>query len=77
MNFKAINDHVKQVNKDISEMNKEIKQQQKEKKQSLNDSTLKLLKLMSEDMRGHNASEQSIQLAVKGTYEFYKVVTKA
>ena len=77
MNFKAINDHVKQVNKDISEMNKEIKQQQKEKKQSLNNSTLTLLKLMSEDMRRHNASEQSIQLALKGTYEFYKVVAKA
>ncbi len=58
-------------------MNKEIKQQQKEDKQKLNDSTLTLLNLMSEDMRSHNASEQSIQLAVKGTYEFYKVVTKA
>ena len=77
MDFKAINDHVKQVNKDISEMNKEIKQQQKEKKQNLNNSTLTLLKLMSEDMRRHNASEQSIQLALKGTYEFYKVVAKA
>jgi DNA-binding MarR family transcriptional regulator len=32
---------------------------------------------MSEDMRNHNASDQSIQLALKGTYEFYKVVTKA
>jgi hypothetical protein len=32
---------------------------------------------MSEDMRRHNASEQSIQLALKGTYEFYKVVAKA
>ena len=77
MDFKEINEHVKQVNKDISEMNKEIKQQQKENKQKLNDSTLTLLKLMSEDMRSHNASEQSIQLALKGTYEFYKVVTKA
>ena len=77
MEYKEINDHFKQLNKDISGMNKEIKQQQKENKQKFNDNTLTLLKLMSEDMRNHNASEQSIQLALKGTYEFYKVVTKA
>ena len=70
MDYKEINDHLKQMNKDISGMNKE-------NKQHLNDSTLTLLKLMSEDMRRHNASEQSIQLALKGTYEFYKVVNKA
>jgi RecA-family ATPase len=77
MNYNEINKHFKQINKDISGMNKEIKQQQKENKQHLNDSTLTLLKLMSDDMRSHNASEQSIQLALKGTYEFYKVITKA
>ena len=77
MDYREINKHFKQVNQDISGMNKEIKQKQKEDKQKLNDSTLALLNLMSEDMRSHNASEQSIQLAVKGTYEFYKVVTKA
>jgi hypothetical protein len=77
MNYKEINDHLKQVNKDISEANKEIKQHQKESKQKLNDSTLTMLKMMSEDMRINNASEQSIQLALKGTYEFFKVVTKA
>lgn len=74
MNYKEFNDHIKQMNKDISGMNKEIKQQQKRKKQKFNDSTLTLLKLMSEDMRSHNASEQSIQLALKGTYEFFKAV---
>src|SRR5215467_4061 len=56
-------------------MNKDIKQQQKENKQKFKDSTLSMLKLMSEDMQSHNASEQSIQLALKGTYEFFKVVT--
>jgi hypothetical protein len=74
MDFKEINDHFKQLNKDISGLNKESKKQQKEK---FNDSTLSLLKLMSEDMRSHNASDQSIQLALKGAYEFFKVVTKA
>ena len=77
MDHKEINDHFKQLNKDISELNKGLKQQQKVKKQQFNDSTLTLLKLISEDMRTHNASEQSIQLALKGTYEFYKVVNKA
>ena len=67
MNYKEINDHLKQVNKDISEANKEIKQHQKESKQKLNDSTLTMLKMMSEDMRINNASEQSIQIALKGT----------
>jgi RecA-family ATPase len=74
MDFKEINQHFKQLNKDISGLNKGIKQQQKEDKQKLNDSTLTLLKLISEDMRSHNASDQSIQLALKGTYEFLKVV---
>ncbi|HEY6285814.1 MAG TPA: AAA family ATPase [Ktedonobacteraceae bacterium] len=77
MDYNEINKHFKQVNKDISGMNKEIKQHQKENKQKLNDSTLIMLKLMSEDMRNHNASEQSIQLALKGTYEFFKLTTKA
>jgi hypothetical protein len=76
MDYREINKHFKQVNKDISGMNKEIKKQQEENKQHLNDSTLRLLQLMSDDMQSHNASEQSIQLAVKGTYEFYKIVTK-
>ncbi len=77
MDYNEINDHLKQVNKDITGMNKEIKQHQKDNKQKFNDSTLTLLNLMSEDMRNHNASEQSLQLAIKGTYEFYKVVNKA
>ena len=77
MHYNEINKHLNQVNKDISGMNKEIKQQQKENKQKFNDSTLTLLNLMSEEMRLYNASEQSIQLAVKGTYEFYKVIDKA
>ena len=77
MDYNEINKHLNQVNKDISGMNKEIKQQQKENKQKFNDSTLTLLNLMSEEMRLYNASEQSIQLAVKGTYEFYKVIDKA
>jgi transcriptional regulator with AAA-type ATPase domain len=74
---KEINKNFKQMNQDISEMNKALKQQQKEQKESLNVSTFKLLKVMSEDMQSHNASEQSIQLALKGTYEFYKVLTNA
>jgi archaellum biogenesis ATPase FlaH len=77
MDYKEINEHLKQVNKEISEANKEIKHHQKENKKKLNDSTLTMLKMMSEDMRINNASEQSIQLALKGTYEFFKVVTKA
>src|SRR6266705_1599636 len=77
MDYNEINKHLNQVNKDIRETNKENKQQQEENKQKYNTSTHTLLNLMSEDMRNHNASEQSIQLAVKGTYEFYKVIDKA
>ncbi len=77
MDYNEINEHLKKMNKDITGMNKEIKQQKKENQQKFNDSTLTLLNLMSEDMRTFNASEQSIQLAVKGTYEFYKVINKA
>ena len=77
MNYKEINDHFKQLNKDISGLNKGLKQQQKENKQKFNESNLTMLKLMSEDMQRHNASEESIKLALKGTYEFFKVVTNA
>ena len=77
MDYKEINDLFKQLNKDISELNKGLKQRQKEKKQQFNDSTLTLLKLMSEDMRRHNASDQSIKLALQGMYEFFKVVSDA
>jgi hypothetical protein len=57
--------HFKELNKGISEVNKEVKQHQKEVKQKSNNSTLTLLTLMSEDMQRHNASEKSIQLALR------------
>jgi len=75
--LKEINEHFRQLNKDIDEFNKGLKQQKKEDKQRLNQSTLKMLQLMADDMRSYNASDQSIKLAVKGTYEFFKVVSNA
>ncbi|HXZ04620.1 MAG TPA: AAA family ATPase, partial [Ktedonobacteraceae bacterium] len=77
MEFKKINDHFKQLNKDITELNKGLKQKQKVNKQKFNDSTLTMLQLMANDMQSYNASEESIKLALKGTYEFFKVVSNA
>ena len=75
MDFKDINKGFRQFNKDMNELNKATKQLNKEKNQQLNDSTLLLLKLMAEDMQRSNASEKSIQLVLKGTYEYWKVAS--
>ena len=75
MNFKDINKSFSQINKSLNEVDKGIKQHKKESKQSLNNTTLEILKLMSEDMQRQNASEKSIQLTLKGTYEYFRIVT--
>ncbi len=75
--MKEINQQFRQVNKDITELNKAPKQQQKEKRQRFNNSTLSMLQVMADEMQRHHASNQSIKLALKGTYEFFKVVSNA
>ncbi len=75
MNFKEINKSFSQLNKGLNQIDKEIKQHNKESKQRLNNSTLEMLRLMSEDMQSHNASVKSIQLALNGTYEFCRIVS--
>jgi hypothetical protein len=67
MSFNEINKSISGINKDLNEIDKEIKQYKKENQQQTNNSTLKMLALMSEDMQRHNANEKSIQLALKGT----------
>jgi hypothetical protein len=74
MNFKDINKGFTQINKSMNELDKSIKQHKKERKQQLNNTTLAMLKVMSEDMQRHKASEKSIQLALKGTYEYFRIV---
>ena len=66
MDLKDINKGFGQFNKDMNELKKETKKLNKESKQSLSNSTLEILKVMSEDMQRHNASEKSIQLTLKG-----------
>ncbi len=77
MDFKDINKSFSRINKGLNEVNKGIKQQKKESRQNLNNATLEILKLLSEDMQRHNASEKSIQLTLKGTYEYFRIVTNA
>jgi hypothetical protein len=75
MNSNDINKTFSRINKGLNEIDKEIKQNKKENQQQTNNSTLRMLALMSEDMQRHNANEKSIQLALKGTYEFFKIVS--
>jgi hypothetical protein len=73
VNSNDINKTFSRINKGLNEIDKEIKQHKKENQQQTNNSTLRMLALMSEDMQRHNANEKSIQLALKGTYEYFKI----
>jgi archaellum biogenesis ATPase FlaH/DNA-binding transcriptional ArsR family regulator len=76
MDFNDINKSFSRINKGLNEIDKGIKQHKKENKQQMNNDILRMLKLMSEDMQRYNANEKSIQLALKGTYEFFKIAAK-
>ncbi len=77
MNYKDINKGFSQLNKGLNDIDKEIKQLKKENQQQTDNSTLEVLSAMSESMRKRGANEKSIQLALDGTYEFFKVTSNA
>jgi len=77
MNSKDINKTFSQLNKDLNQIDKATKQLNKENNQQTNNSTLAVLSAMSETMRKRGANEKSIQLALDGTYEFFKVTSNA
>lgn len=77
MNYRDFKISYSQLNKSLKESDKARKQHKKESQQKLNDATLAILKQMSMDMQKENASANSIQLALKGTYEYFKVVVNA
>jgi predicted RNase H-like nuclease (RuvC/YqgF family) len=77
MNYKDINKSFSQLNKGFNEIDKELKQLKKENQQQTDNSTLEVLSTMSESMRKRGANEKSIQLALNGTYEFFKVTSNA
>ena len=77
MNYKDINKSFSQINKGLNEIDKELKQLKKENQQQTDNSTLEVLSTMSESMRKRGANEKSIQLALNGTYEFFKVTSNS
>jgi len=77
MNSRDINKGFSQFNKNMNQIDKELKQLNKENQQQTNNSTLEVLSAMSESMRKRGANEKSIQLALQGTYEFFKVTSNA
>src|SRR6266487_5370864 len=75
--YKAANSNLKDLNKGISGLNrlrKKMKLDQKEKDQIY---ILEKLRFVSDAMHKAEASEQSIRLALRGTYEFLKVTLDA
>ena len=77
MNSRDINKTFSQFNKNMNQIDKELKQLKKENQQKTDNSTLEVLSAMSETMQKRGANEKSIQLAILGTYEFFKVTSNA
>ena len=71
--YKAFNSHIKNLNKQISEIKGLVKEEKVEQKKSKKQEILERLRYVAESMRAAGATEQSIQVAVKGMYEFLKV----
>src|SRR2546426_6458961 len=66
---KSIND----INRFITRLGRLAKAEKLEEKQNKRQQIVERLRFVAEDMREAGASEQSIRLAVQGTYEFLKV----
>jgi RecA-family ATPase len=71
--YKAANSHIKNLNKLISELDRSRKENMLNQKESKQKEILERLHYVAESMRAAGASEQSIRIAVQGTYEFLKV----
>jgi archaellum biogenesis ATPase FlaH len=71
--YKAFNSHIRDLNKQISEIKRFVKEEKVEQKKSKKQEILERLRYVAESMRAAGATEQSIQVALKGMYEFLKV----
>ena len=74
---KAANSHLKDLNKGIAGLNRVKKQMKLDQKVKDQKFILERLRLVSDEMHKVEASEQSIRLALRGTYEFLKVTLGA
>jgi len=70
--YKAANSHLKDLNKGISGLNRLRKQEKINQKREDQKFILERLRFVSDEMHKVEASEQSIRIALRGTYEFLK-----
>jgi len=71
MNYKDINKNLRQANKNLGDLNKAYRLQQRlETRQA----TINILRVVAEDMRKKGASEQSINIALRGHYEYFRTI---
>ncbi len=71
--YKAANEGIKKMNKHISGLNRVRKQMKLNQKVNDQNFIIERLRYVSDKMHEAGASEQSIRLALRGTYEFMKV----
>jgi hypothetical protein len=71
--FKAANSTIKNLNKIITELNRARKENKINQKANKQKEIVERLRYVAESMREAGASEQSIRIAIHGTYEFLKV----
>src|SRR6266487_3234611 len=71
--YKAANEGIKKMNKYISGLSRMRKQEKQIQKANDQNFILERLRYVSDEMYKAGASEQSIRLALRGTYEFMKV----
>lgn len=71
--YKAANSHLKDLNKALTGLNRARKQEKLDQKVKDQIFILERLRFVSDEMHKVGASEASIRLALRGTYEFLKV----
>src|SRR6266702_3909034 len=71
--YKAANSHIKGLNSLISELDRIARDNKLNQKKSKQQEIVERLRYVAESMREAGASEHSIRIAVKGTYELLKV----
>jgi hypothetical protein len=67
------NKSIDEINRLVTRLGRMAKAQKLEEKQNKRQQIVERLRFVAEDMREAGASEQSIHLAVQGTYEYLKV----
>ena len=71
--YRAAKDNIKNISKHITGLNRARKQAKLDQKANDQNFILERLRYVSDKMHEAGASEQSIRLALRGTYEFMKV----